>query len=577
MKNIFKNFPAVGFFVSVLGLFLLFSPLFTPNHSAEVWATDFDSVIYPWILESVFRSVWIFHDLVNFNANIFYPHLHSLAYTDSMLSAQIIYGPLRFLGINTLNSTYLTLAIITLIGCMLTDYSLKRVGKFSALERGFIIFASHFSLTITSNFSHYQLFGFNFLPSLILLIFLVLRDFQARDILMVFVLFFIATTFAIYIAPMLGMVLLLLFPIIYSKFLKKNNFYLKKSYNLILFFILSIFFGTVLYYLYFRYYIIVAKDFPLQSFQETATYSAKIDSILHDYSYFSFFYTPYRGDIGSWERGLFPGFLLLFFSSTAFLFLILKFTIKNYLLKLARHDLEFFYFAIFLFLAAFILSLGPYSFHGIKLPFYYFSELFSWLRSIRAPGRFGFFMGLPLGILSVFGIRILLIKTNLKTYFTLIFCFIFTAFIIESIPSFKTFPIPYNDKGPYFNVAPFIKNNSVVIDLPICGSDHFDTLKRVMSQMNNSFIYSGKLVVGYSSKTSVESSELINLDCSFQQHQSKFDDFLSFASRLKVNYLIIRKSSYTKAIQIQIEKDLMLLDQDRIVYSTNDLILLKVK
>src|SRR4029077_3076955 len=56
-------------------------------------------------LFSIWRLSWVAHSLVHdpghlFDANIFYPHVHTLAYSDAMLFEGLVAAPLLWVGVN---------------------------------------------------------------------------------------------------------------------------------------------------------------------------------------------------------------------------------------------------------------------------------------------------------------------------------------------------------------------------------------------------------------------------------------------------------------------------------------------
>ena len=136
-----------------------------------------------WIVNWGYHILFELRQPLSFwNANSFYPNSLTLAYSNSLLGIQLLFAPLRMLGITPLTAIYISLAGISIIGATFTQYALYRTGYFSLSERILITFCAHFSLSMTSFFIHYQLFGFHFAPPFFLFLFLYLRDLKKRDL-----------------------------------------------------------------------------------------------------------------------------------------------------------------------------------------------------------------------------------------------------------------------------------------------------------------------------------------------------------------------------------------------------------
>ena len=291
-----NKYPINGLLIGLLGSLLLFYNLIFKESSSSIWADDFDPILLKWVFEWGYHSLFVLNEPSNFfNANSFYPHANSLAYSDSLLSAQVVYSPLRLMGLDGQHAMYGTLFAFTLFGSVMTDYLLKRIGGFSNIERCFVVFSAHFSLCFTSFLGHYQLFGFHLFPALILAVYLVFRDYKKKDMILMLVLFSLGVMFSIYMAPMFIMTLLSLSPYFYFKFFKRESSIYNPPRNFIFLILSSLCFAVVLYLIYFKPYLLVSKEFPPQSFDETSVYSAKFGSLLHGYSVHSLFHKPPTG------------------------------------------------------------------------------------------------------------------------------------------------------------------------------------------------------------------------------------------------------------------------------------------
>lgn len=193
-----------GAMIGLCGTTILFKDLILGGTLDVLWADNFDSRLIYWIVN------WGYHILFEqrqpfgfWDANSFYPNTMTLAYSDSLLGMQLLFAPLRILGFSSLTSLYLTLAGFCVIGAILTEYALQRIGYFSSTERLLITFSAHFGLGVTSFLVHYQLFGFQLAPSFFLFLYLYLRDLKQKDLFILVFIFAVGISIAMYLAPML--------------------------------------------------------------------------------------------------------------------------------------------------------------------------------------------------------------------------------------------------------------------------------------------------------------------------------------------------------------------------------------
>src|SRR5450759_384042 len=124
-----------GILVGVLGVCILFRKLFIVSPEQILWADNFDSKLIYWIVNWGYHILFEARQPLNFwNANSFFPESQTLAYSDSILSIQLLFSPLRAIGFQPLQSLYLSLAGFTIAGCFFTERALRRLGIFSNLE-----------------------------------------------------------------------------------------------------------------------------------------------------------------------------------------------------------------------------------------------------------------------------------------------------------------------------------------------------------------------------------------------------------------------------------------------------------
>ena len=148
------------------------------------------------------------------NANSFFPNANSLAYSDSMLGLQLFFAPLRLVGIAPTTALYLSLALTCILGTVGTALALEKIGYFSLAESALIVYAAHFSLSMSSYFYHYQLFGFELAPPFFLFLFLYLRDFKSKYLIILCLYCWFGVSISTYLAPILFALTVILAPVL---------------------------------------------------------------------------------------------------------------------------------------------------------------------------------------------------------------------------------------------------------------------------------------------------------------------------------------------------------------------------
>lgn len=582
----------VGVLTGFIGVTILFKDLILAGSPNVLWADGFDSRLEYWIVN------WGYHILFQqgqplsfWNANSFYPNSLTLGYSDSLLGMELLFAPLRMLGIPPLASLYMTLAGMCIIGAMLTQHALNRMGYFSLVERILITFCAHFSLSVISYFIHYQLFGFQLAPPFFLFLYLYLRDMKQRDLFILVSLFAVGISFAMYLAPMLFVLCVLMCAPIVLKQIKRlgiRQFLQKIGIRGVGTVAVCVF---VLYLVQIKPYLEIAKAFPKQSFEETAIYSADLTSILTGFSKFSFWYGPAEYPVyGAWEYAIFPGFVLLTLGAL-YLVRTLGIIVKSRFVQRRENSLsdkfqyvqqdeggsipgDFILYMVILFLSAIILSWGPYykPDHSIQLPFYYLSKVIFGLRDIRAPGRFGMFIALPLAVFAVAFLRLSVIRKSARHWVVLLITILIAA---ESFPKFPVFPFSIDSEGVYKQVSQEIKPGTPLLELPVFGKDNYQTIMIAMEQLDGSTIHWGRLVVGYGAKTTPEYTSIVDLDNMIQNGLADPGAAIQFGKRYGISYFLIHLNRYDPVVA-QKWKDLVVELEGRVLFETNDVVFLNL-
>ena len=565
--NTFFSKYIIGIFIGILGSIILFRGiLFEPEK--YLWASDFDTRLITWILE------WGYHVLVEINdfsklwdANSFYPHTNSLAYSDSMIGAQPFYILFKSLGISNLSSLYLTLASFSILGAFLTNLALTRTNIFTVPEKATIIIVSHFGLGISSFFSHYQLFCFQMYPSFFIFLFLYIQNLYTFDLIFCLFVYILGTMFGTYLAPMVLVVSLIIF-VLYSKKIlisvcKKENYkrvvFVQTPLAVALFFLL--------YKVQLEPYLQLAGQMEPQPYQETAIYSAKISSLLKGFSINSFWYSPGQySNNGDWERAIFPGYLhlvLTFLGIFSFIGISANKVLSRIHPSFAENKikpevLSFCLFSFILLIIFSLLSLGPFptGHPEINLPFYYLADYIPGLRNVRAPGRFGAFTTLPIGIFIAFFMFKFRDESGI---FKIIPILIVLAISIELLPQHNKYILPEENSKIVKIIRETVNINSPLIQLPVAAGDHISTLKNIMDQLNQSTQGYNKMVIGYGAKSTPECDELIGIDNNIRDNnrtnnKKGLEDLFYFAKKLEINNIIIDTNKYSDDVQNQISQ-----------------------
>lgn len=580
-----------GILTGLCGTIILFKDLIFSGALDVLWADDFDPRLIYWIVNWGYHILFEQRQPLSFwDANSFYPNTRTLAYSDSLLGMQLLFAPLRTLGFSSLTSLYLTLAGLCVIGATLTEYALQRIGYFSFAERLLITFSAHFSLSVTSFLVHYQLFGFQLAPAFFLFLYLYLRELKPRDLFILIFLFGVGISIAMYLAPMLFVLCIPMgIPLVLRQIRHLGIGQLLKRIGIrgVAIVVAGV---LILYPVQVKPYLEIAQTFPRQSFKETALYSADLSSIFTGFSKFSFWYGPVEYPVyGAWEYAFFPGLVLLTLSMLYGIGILLGLVKRHFISPVQNSRFgklkeqgaiglpsDFVFYMAILFLSAIVLSWGPYykSDHSIRLPFFYLAEFVFGLSDIRAPGRFGMFIALPL---AVFAVAFLRLSTIRRLAYHWVVLLVAILIVVESFPKFSVFPFSIDDEGIYKRVSQEIKPGTPLLELPVFGKDHFETIRIAMQQLNGSTIHWGRLMVGYgANKTTPQYGRFLYLDNLLQKDSAAPIEILDFGKQYGVSYFLIHLNRYAPTVA-QRWKSVIDERQGEILFEINNTIFLRLE
>lgn len=541
--------PLWGFVAGLAGVALLFRALYTVDPNQVLWGDSFDSRLLYWTFEWGYHALFQSgNPLAFWHSNQFFPVPNSLAFSDSLLGAQAIYSPLRFLGLGILPAVYGTLATITVLGCCLSDVALRRLGFASGPDRVALVVGAHFGLPMTGFLYHYQLFGFELLPPFLLFFYLWLRDLRPKDLVWSAAVYAAGVLVSTYFAPMALAVALLasirrLLKI--ARLIGFKAFFIGRigAKTLLILGLLAL----ALYAVQFQPYFEIVKAFPRGGYREAAVYSANWSSLFTDRSIYSQWYAPSGyGEHGDWERAYFPGLVwlglggggLLLWITTWFKGLPFKASFNNK--SPIIHAMAPFMAAVLF--AAYILSLGPVANDmSLYLPFHLLGGVFPGLESVRAPGRFGLFFSLPMAFFALLLVHYLIERPKLRAVCAFLLALALGA---DSLTNYTTSPFKLIHQEFYDGLAKFHPAGEPLLDLPVAVGDKFETISRIMDQLDASTRHWGRLVTGYGSRRSDECEELIRLDGLAHADPEGVRQLLHFAHDLKIPALTLHLDDY---------------------------------
>lgn len=570
-----------GILVGIVGCLVLFRKLLCGDPSLLYWADQFDARLLHWIAEWGYQVLFVRRTPLQFwEAPSFYPYKHALAFSDSLLSAQIFYSPLRMLGCSGPTALYSTLALVACISAGLTGIALTRLKVLSPWEQIPIIYACHFGLSIVGFLPHYQLFGFQLAFPFLLFLYLFLRDFSRTDAFAALLCFAFGACFATYLGPMLFAIALVPIAWRVTGLIRARELQTSLSRIPLDVWIFALVLGTALFFIQFRPYLLLGDALPPASPDEGALYSAQLTSFLGPaFGGNSYWYSPLNGAarFGDAERAFFPGYLLSY-GTICFLLLWaarrwrLYGTSDEFAPKIENSLLTY---LLIVAAVSILYSYGPYirPWTHAYLPFSWAGWVVPGLSRVRAPGRFGIFAALPAAIFTVALLRTLFRANRQHQYALALASLLIFA---ESVPAFRVFPITKDSLSPYTEVQRFLPKGEPIIELPLAGGDGLKSLLRITEQLEGTLIHGGRIIPGYGATTTLESQALAQLDLKFQRNKARPVDVFRYGHTLGISYFLIRLDRYSRSAQARWKKALQHRDSSVVLVNTEHLVLLKI-
>lgn len=547
--NTIKKATLVSVAMMPIWVALLFREFIFERGIKKLLFDDLDSGLILWIFERNYKSLTE-ESLFDFwNANQFYPTLKSLAFSDSIISGQLTYAPLRIIGFSEIESLFLTFAIIIITSSFLTVFFGNKFLKLNLIQWMIFCFVCQFSLTMTNYMNHYQFISYQLVPPFFLMTYdYILKPTNIKKIAITLLFIYIAS-FATYFIAMLLPIYLTIFVTIFFKEKDKfyriiNNIFVDYKTTLVALLLLYIFLHFQIYP-----YIELFKDLPKQNLMETKLYSAGFFSLFDSPSVYS---RAYKSEPinGYWEYSYFPGFIILFGVLIGF-----AFTMKDGI----GSERFLPVFMIMIFVVSYVLSLGPFLKievgpvrQNIILPFYLIAKAIPGFDNIRAPGRFGMFFTLPF---AFFMVKSTIYFTTIKRG-NFILVAVLSLLIYDASIRIKSYSFEVNNQKLYLELREMIGRREPTLILPLHGNSHIETIKNYISQLHISNFTGAWVLAGYGSKSTPMLSKYTELSKNLYENQISIKGLFCNAKADGIVNIVIEKAKFNKNETADLEENI---------------------
>jgi len=422
-----------------------------------------DPLIAMWVLSWNFKVITHFEFQLYFDANIFFPHKRTLAYSDPLFVQSIIAAPAFMISKNPIFAYNFTL-LFSLFTSALGMFLLARYLTNSCLAGVFAGIVYAFSPFMISHLGHLQLTAAGGIPLAFLFLHKFFKQERYRDLLL-FALFFIIQVlingyYAMYLGLFVGFYIMV-FIIIKNKF-RDRHFWVKMA---VLLFILIIVVGPFI-----RQYLLVVEEMGfLREKVSGARFSNYLSTMPNNLIYGDITRKFFRV-----EGQLFPGIIA---------FLLAVFGII-YGSEKRKNKLPFVQRYIFIY-SAILFSSFLFSF-GLKGPYWILYRFIPGFKGLRVANRFHIMVMFSLAILAAYGIKKIFWFFKKKRKY-----FIISVLIILLLIEYWSAPIhfvkiPKKEKIPeVYKSLRELEENVSIIELPILFAQpkhtHIESLRMYYS------------------------------------------------------------------------------------------------
>lgn len=518
-----------------------------------------DSLHSTWLLD---RNVYsLFHQPLKefFNANSFYPHQNTLAYSDHLIGETIFALPFLLLFANPILAQNILIlfsfALSGLSAFLLVNYWLKN--KTASLIAGFAFAFSNFRF---QQLDHLNILSSQWLP----LVFLYLQkwlDSQKRKDLSLLGLFYLLTILNTLHYALMITFAVVMYLIFYFLFFKPKSFQSSQLLPLASFFLICflIFLPFLLPYLKFK------QDFPQIGWgiKENMAGSASLASLFFSASSTRIARLTWFENVSEADAGLWPGFTFLV------LFIL-------GLRKIKEKDKKAMLFFLFLTIFFFIFSFGPVlrfarmSDTSLPLPYLIFYLLLPFFRVMRTPVRWYLFSLLFACFFVAWGVKFLIKEDSKIKKFLVALILVLISLESFSVPLHLVLVPKKNEFPPVYQWLSQQPGDFAILELPIpkiTDTSSFQNKKHPYSFLRNltphefdtienyrlyfSTLHRKKMVNGYAAFFPPIYLRIVERSQNFSS-----EDFLEVIKPLRVKYIIIHQEQLTEN---QKEKDLPLL------------------
>lgn len=532
-KKLFFHFTSISLFF-LFSIYITYPLIFNLGNRA---VGQGDELVISWIMN------WVIHAIVQgniytfFDANLYYPYLHSLAYSDLFITSSLLaIIPLWIVQEPIVVVNFTLITSLTLVGFSLYLLSYYLTKDFLAsLFAGILVI---FSPAVLDKATHLQILSIYWVP-LAILFFLKFLNLQRTKYLLVSLIFFLCQVYNSFLPGyfiLFSYLIILIYYWLWNKEKAKALFIKKNILALLITFILVIPIAVP----YFQ----VAREFNyVRDIRDAIHFALQPEDLFYPSAYTRL--QQYLLDLPfnqiSQNNEFKPGYVGFIF--TVLIVLSIFYTFKYYIKE--RNVSIFLTIA----LTGLIISLGPVLHLGrqtihdpfpIPLPYALFYYLLPGFQGFRNSARWEMLFILAIVIVVAMAIHSLLKKYSLKTQ-TVIYLLLIIVCIAEFNFPMKFEKIPAKSEFPkvdyWLTTTP---KDIQIVHLPIYNWNMWPYTQNELWREYYSTLHFRKMVNGYSGFSPPPWQALVHrLHDTVPKKES-----ITLLKNLQVNYIVVNKKDY---------------------------------